>query len=213
MAQSTIFLGERILAVRCLDIDRDFQLADLARSYLAAQGLVDGAAPLQHSSGEPIEPSRLFASDSDDSPPPPLRSASEPRPWTPYTCPCSCHCGEYECDDCYEPIDSDSDSSSSTEAMEEPAETTTYPASSTYSSSSAAAAEAAASQEAARPLLLYPADAPIDSMSGVALRQTANGVEMLRVAHRETSYYVFWTDQRVHAEPLGSLVARPVEPL
>ena len=178
---STISLGDRILAVRCLELDRDFQLADLARTYLLAQKLIDGPVSLQKSSGQALEPLII------DELPVELPDAS-------WQCPCSCHCGNYECDECYEAIDT------STEEME-----------ATLTESSQSAPD---QPEPARTLLqLFPNETPLQDMSGIVLRSTCDGLEMLKIEHRETSYYLFWTEQKVQCQVLGQLTVKPVEPL
>jgi hypothetical protein len=242
MSQSTISLGDRILAVRCLALDCDYQLADLARSYLLAQQLISAPVVLRRSSGEPLDATLLDATlldatllDESDSMPP-LISDSESddaaapaapapvgvgaRPWTPYNCPCSCHCGEYECSECYEPIES------STEEMEAPELEASADCAASQSEHADQAPSAAPDKEPAPEepapdkapeketvLRLFPADAPLEQMDGIVLRLRKDGVEMLRVEHRETSLYVFWTQQRVEAQSLGQLTVKPVEPL
>ena len=162
----TVSLNSRTLGV-CSE--ESYEACDLARRYLLAEGLLQGRVTLIDGlSQEELEP--------------PKRQA----------CPCSCHCGEYSCDECYEDVS--------------PAVHTGPPASPTESEDSTDELQAQSQEETLLPV--WPIGTPDSALDGVALRYTADGLEMLRVQHREQSYLMFWTATDVRVERLGELRIR-----
>jgi hypothetical protein len=164
----TVSLNNRTLGV-CSE--ERYEACDLARRYLLAEGLLQGRVTLV----DGLTQEELT---------PPKRAG----------CPCSCHCGEYSCDECYEDVS--------------PAVHTGPPASPTESEDSSTDELQAQSQEETL-LPVWPAATPDSALDGVALRYTAEGnLELLRVHHREQSYLMFWTATDLRVERLAELRIR-----
>jgi len=109
-------------------------------------------------------------------------------------CTCSCHCGELDCDECYEDVS--------------PVVHTAEPADSCASEASEEETERESQEETL--LGVWPAGtADAELPEGLALRYTSEGnLEMLRTNHREHSYLMFWTASSVGCEVLGELQIR-----
>lgn len=157
----TVSIDNRVVAVLDLSKDRDYQLATLAEQWLVRNRYLQGTIILQSPLGIQL-------------------TSSKP----PYECPCQCHCGAYECDECWE--------NSSTESCTD--------------------SSVADSQEQTI-LCLYPKEVSLEKLDGILLRQTDSGMEIVQVQHRESSYYMFWTQQNVQIKVLAELIVKPIEPL
>jgi len=108
-------------------------------------------------------------------------------------CTCSCHCGDVDCDECYE------DAS--------PVVHTAEPADSCASDSDE---ETERESQEETLLSVWPAGTPDAELpEELSLRYTSDGnLEMLRASHREHSYYMFWMVSSVSCEVLGELQVR-----
>lgn len=161
---STVTIENRVVAVLDLSRERDFQLASLAEQWLIRHQLIQGSISLQYPTGALLKP---------------IESEK------PYNCPCQCHCGDYDCDECWENTSTESctDSASVAESQEQTV------------------------------LYLYPKEVSLEKLDGIVLRQSEDGLEIVRVSHRESSYLMFWTQQSVDTQVLAELIVKPVQPL
>lgn len=123
-----------------------------------------------------------------------LESTEEKRipDWLPKLCQChQCRCCKYDCVHCYE-----TDDGETTQTME----------SSDYDSEDEGQDECEQVHVG-----LYEKDTPKEQMeAGICLRVTEQGLEILRVAHRETSYYMFWSQKHTEAEQVAHLTVHEI---
>lgn len=156
------------------------------KNYLITKGLLSGIVTIIDG------PSNTVITDSKS----PETSLSD------YCCSCCCHCGLYECDDCYETVSSEAS----------PVVHTKPPCSSSTEEEGENTWKAVMSTSQEEVLLhVWPAETQPEAMDGICLILNSDrDISVVRVKHQEQSYMMFWTQAKVCVEPICTLEFKTV---